>query len=277
MGKTDVRYWAERIFHRRRDGVGDTHWTAQVQFLRRREQFPLGTPNKAAAAAKARDIYLSLQARGWEETLALHKPKPEEPKPERSTVGDLIREVAATTHCRVTTFAVYCGALRRIASDIAKIPEDKSRFGPNGAGNKEWRTKVDSTPLELLTPEAIQQWKLNYLSRQKESPAKHNHAINTVNAHIRNARSLFSPKALEFAGKRLALPDPYLSAAPNLKDGAEQPGTPAGSTQAPCLSRRKPNSLRLRHGRSNSKSSVLPFYVVCESARSIPCFGNRSI
>ena len=64
VGKTDTRYWAETIFHRRRNGAEDTDWTAQIQFLKRREQFPLGTPNKAAAAAKARDIYLSLQARG---------------------------------------------------------------------------------------------------------------------------------------------------------------------------------------------------------------------
>jgi hypothetical protein len=32
----------------------------------RRERFPLYTPNKAAAAAKARDIYLFLAANGWE-------------------------------------------------------------------------------------------------------------------------------------------------------------------------------------------------------------------
>jgi integrase len=208
FGKTDVRYWAERVFRRQRDGIEDLHWTAQIQHVGRREQFPLGTPNKAAASAKARDIYLSLQGQGWEATLALHKPKAKEPQPEKSTVGDLIHEVSASANYRVTTFAVYRGALRRIAADIAGIDGGKGRFAPNSKSNKEWREKVDATPLGALTAEAINDWKLNYINRSKTSPAIHNRAINTVNAHIRNARSLFTPKALAFAGGRLALPAP---------------------------------------------------------------------
>ena len=208
FGKTDVRYWAERIFRRTRSGVEDTHWTAQIQYVGRREQFPLSTANKAAAAAKARDIYISLHGAGWEKTLALYKPKVEDPKPEKSTVGDVIREVAASASYRATTFAVYCGALRRIAAAIAKVEADKTRFAPNGAGNKNWRERVDATPLDLLTVDAIQQWKLSYLKQHKNSPDREHRAINTVNAHLRNARSLFTPKALAFAGKRLALPDP---------------------------------------------------------------------
>lgn len=78
-----------------------------AQFLKRRKQFPLGTPIKAAAAAKARDIYLSLQASGWEATFVRYKAKPEEPKPENSMVGDLIRAVAETASYRNSTFAVY--------------------------------------------------------------------------------------------------------------------------------------------------------------------------
>ena len=207
-GKTDVRYWTEKIFHRTRDGGGDTHWTAQIQFVGRREQFALGTANKAVAAAKARDIYISLHAHGWDQTLAQYKPKPEQPKPDKSTVGDLVREVAASTSYRVTTFAVYCGALRRIVAEIAKIEGAASRFAPNGAGNRAWRERVDATPLSMLTVDSIQRWKLDFINRHKNSPAKHSHAVNTVNAHVRNARSMFSTKALAFAGKRLALPEP---------------------------------------------------------------------
>ncbi len=208
FGKTDVRYWGERIFRRARDGNEDTHWTAQIQFVGRREQFPLGTANKAVAAAKARDIYVTLHGRGWDETLALFKPKPVLEKPANSTVGDLIREVSAAANYRTTTYAVYCGALRRIAADISGIKGDKSRFAPNGAGNREWRALVDATPLDALTADAVQKWKIDYLKRHKDSPTEEHRAINTVNAHLRNARSLFSSKALTFAGQRLALPDP---------------------------------------------------------------------
>ena len=209
FGKTDVRYWAEKVFRRQRDGEGqDSHWTVQIQFLKRREQFPLDTANKATAAAKARDIYISLHGRGWEETLAQYKPKPELPKPANSTVGDLIREVKAMTNYRVTTFQVYCAALRRISADLLNLKGGKDRFAAKGKGNIKWRQKVDALPLDILTAEAIQKWKLEYLNAHKDSPADHSRAVNTVNSHIRNARGLFTTKALEFAGAKLALPDP---------------------------------------------------------------------
>ncbi len=208
FGKTDVRFWREKIFRRKRGKEADLNWTAQMQHLGRREQFPLGTPNRAAAAAKARDIYLNLRGQGWEKMLELYKPKPEEPKPEKSTVGDLIREVAAATHYRATTFSVYCAALRRIVADISRVKGGKGRFAPKSGANQSWREAVDATPLDVLSAEAVQQWKLNYLKQHKDSPEAQSRAVNTVNAHLRNARSLFSPKALEFAAKRLALPEP---------------------------------------------------------------------
>jgi len=207
FGKTDVRYWKDRVYRRKRADGEDPHWTAQMQFLRRREQFPLGTPNKVAAAAKARDIYLSLHSLGWDETLAAYKPQAKEAIPVNSTVGDLIREISATVNYRVTTFAVYCASLRQIAADIAKIKGGKERYAPKSEGNKKWREKVDAIPLDVLTADAIQQWKLAYLKPHKVSPAEHSRATNSVNAHIRNARSLFTPKALELARKRLALPN----------------------------------------------------------------------
>jgi hypothetical protein len=39
-------------------------WYARVQFQGKRQFFPLGTPNKAAAAAKARQIFLFLTVNG---------------------------------------------------------------------------------------------------------------------------------------------------------------------------------------------------------------------
>ena len=165
VGKTDVRYWADTSFHRKRNGTEDSDWTAQIQFLKRREQFPLGTPNKAAAAAKARDVYLSLQARGWDATLIQYKAKAEEPKIENSTVGDLIKAVSETASYRSTTFAVYCGALRRISAEIADVKGTTGRFAPKSAEHKIWLEKVDATPLGALTPEAIQEWRLSWLWR----------------------------------------------------------------------------------------------------------------
>lgn len=224
FGKTDVRYWGSRIFRRRRpSGQVDADWTAQIQYLGRREQFALGTPNKAAAAAKARDIYVSLHGRGWDESLRLYKPKREEAKPEQSTVGDVIREVAAKTHYRLTTFSVYCAALRRIAADIAEVPSRPGRFSPGSTANSEWRALVDATSLSLLTEDAIQQWKLDYIKSRESSPDARYRALSTVNAHIRNARSLFTPEALKLARVRLALPDPLPFAGVALERGGRTP------------------------------------------------------
>ena len=73
-------------------------WYARMQFRGKREFFSLGTPNKAAAAAKARDIYLALVASGWEATLARFK-KPSAAKRalnagQSCTVGEFLEAIA---------------------------------------------------------------------------------------------------------------------------------------------------------------------------------------
>jgi hypothetical protein len=67
--KTDIRFWQTAVF--RQPYIIDgrrrltKEWYARVQFQGKRQFFPLGTPNKAAAAAKARDIFLFLTVNGW--------------------------------------------------------------------------------------------------------------------------------------------------------------------------------------------------------------------
>jgi hypothetical protein len=74
FSKTDIRFWQGAVFRQPYtvDGQGclTKEWYARIQFRGKRQFFSLGTPNKAAAAAKARDIYLALVASGWEGTLA---------------------------------------------------------------------------------------------------------------------------------------------------------------------------------------------------------------
>ena len=214
FGKTDVRYWKDRVYRRNRGkdengkDITDSNWTAQMQYCGRREQFPLGTPNGATAAIKARDIYLSLQSKGWEVTLAKYKPQFEEPKGENATVGDLIREIGNCSNFRATTLSTYCVSLRQIVAYIGKVKSGKEKFAPGSEGNRKWREKVESVPMAALTDDAVQQWKLSYLRPHLKSPADLGRATNSVNAHIRNARSLFTPRALEHARRNLTLPDP---------------------------------------------------------------------
>ena len=70
---------------------------------------------------------------------------------------------------------MYCAALRRIAAEVSRIQGNAKRFAAQGAEHKAGREKVDATPLDLLTAEAIQQWKLRYIGRHKDAPEKHGH------------------------------------------------------------------------------------------------------
>ena len=75
--KSDIRYWQRAIFRQtyRRDGqtLVTRNWAMKIAHEGRRETFPLGTANNAAAAARAREIYLSLAANGWDATVAKFK------------------------------------------------------------------------------------------------------------------------------------------------------------------------------------------------------------
>src|SRR5258708_21601668 len=81
LPKTDLRHWEARIHKptRNRNERKDHayNWAAFFQYRGRRMCLSLGTPNKAAAAAKARDIYLSLVAGGLGHTLEICRPEME--------------------------------------------------------------------------------------------------------------------------------------------------------------------------------------------------------
>src|SRR5690348_11022990 len=80
LPKTDVRYWQGVIFKQGDTERGQprlqTTWSVRIQHAGNRDQFNLGTTNKAEAAARAKALYLFLQGHGWEATLAKYKGKP---------------------------------------------------------------------------------------------------------------------------------------------------------------------------------------------------------
>jgi hypothetical protein len=118
-GKTDIRHWLRAVFRQK---------YIKIQHLGRRETFPLGTANRAAAAAKAKDIYLSLQAIGWEATLAKFKPKANAQQSAATTVGEFVDQVIASAGGRSKTIAGYCRAFRTIVAGIFKIDGGSAKF-----------------------------------------------------------------------------------------------------------------------------------------------------
>jgi len=79
FGKTDARYWQAVIFKPIYTRDRKTHcvedWATRIQWRGRRELFNLKTPNKTAAAAKAKEIYTTLVGAGWDAALEKFKPE----------------------------------------------------------------------------------------------------------------------------------------------------------------------------------------------------------
>jgi integrase len=204
FSKTDIRFWRERLFKRTTDD-----WQVQIGFAGKQERFPLGTPNKDAAAAKARDIYLSLHAVGWEGARAKFKPWTNaEERVDSPSVGEFLEAVAAVAVVKATTLKQYERKFRRLVSGVMGITGGKERFDYVGEGAAQWRDKVNSVKLSALTPTRITEWRVEYLKTVAGNPVKHRHAQFTVGSLIRSSKSLFSEtKVLPYLS-HLTLPSP---------------------------------------------------------------------
>ena len=109
--KTDLRHWQAVVFQPTYTRAGETYrvadWSVKIQHRGRRETFALGTPNRAAAAGRAKEIFLSLQAVGWDGTTAKFKPGIAvtlASDRDVATVGEFISEVKAKSAVRELTF-----------------------------------------------------------------------------------------------------------------------------------------------------------------------------
>ena len=97
--KTHANYWKSRLEHRTYSRDGKTfevaEWSVRIHFKGIRKSFDLETANKEEAAVKARDIYLSLVAKGWSATINELAPQPvplAEIDGDSVTVGEFLAE-----------------------------------------------------------------------------------------------------------------------------------------------------------------------------------------
>jgi hypothetical protein len=174
--KTDIRFWQGAVFRQPYTVDGQRRltkeWYSRVQFQGERQFFPLGTPNKAAAAARARDIYLSLIANGWENTLRRFRPSSvasEKSNSKGGTLGDFLQELKEKSDLKPKTLEGYAVALRKIVADITGQEPPRG-----GAPDRHavWRRAVESTKLGELTPAKIQQWKLSFVASAGDDPVR---------------------------------------------------------------------------------------------------------
>jgi integrase len=204
--KTDSRYWKTRL-RKTKNGRGEEspNWSMPICFKLRRLTFSLRTPNKDAAAIEARNIYNDLVSLGVEPTLAKYRPDAPKVADFPSTIGAWIAAAEQVFDGRPSTFGGYARSLRLIAGDILSVSKSKKRFA--GAKKSAYRTKIEEAPLTILTPEAIQAWRIRFVGKAGNNPALQRTKRISANSLIRQARSLFSEKMLKFI-KGIQLPSP---------------------------------------------------------------------
>jgi integrase len=203
VGKNSANYWLGRIYRPVNSlGVESPHYMMRVRFQHQRLAFGLGTGNKTAAAAKAATIYNDLLTLGVEGALAKHRPKVE--GDQIATIGEYLAAAKAVMDVRDSTFAVYSIALRRVAGDILRSRTPRKA---KVKAKRVAREKIEQASLSILTPEAVQKWRLAFVARASGDARKARAARISANFVVRQARSLFAPKVVKFL-KALRLPDP---------------------------------------------------------------------
>jgi hypothetical protein len=228
VSRTDIRYWQDRVEKvTGRGGKESPNYSVQIAHLGKRHRFKLRTSEKRAAAGKAQAIYRTILEMGWEAALAEHNPKAAR-RMGSATIGEYLKELETTVQLRKSTGRAYVQALRSIAAGVAGIGDQPaldekgdprkdrrgriiyvSRRDRYSGGADAWQAKVDELPLNKLTDEAVQKWKLAYLVEHGTNPVKLQRAKHTVNSMIRNARSLFSNRKdrLKHLRAKLTLPE----------------------------------------------------------------------
>jgi integrase len=208
--KTDIKFWRARIFkpvYTRADGsrVKSANYAAQICFRGRRIKWSLDTSNREAAAMRAKEIYLFLQANGWEATIARYRP-PAIPQagPSLLTVGEFLEAIEATRQLSAATFADYRQAFQKIVAQVAGISgSDKKRYGSE---HERWLETIHAVKLAQVTPEKIERWKSAFLARAKPDPLSQRSARVSANSYLHRAKCLFGKQILKHL--RVALPDP---------------------------------------------------------------------
>lgn len=227
--KTHQEFWRSRLVlrsYRGRDGrkVQMPEWHVRLAHLGRRDWFNLDTANQAAAAVKARDIYVALVASGWEATLARFKPSPIA-KAKICTVGEFLADVKARSHLRSRTLKIYTTKLRKMVADIARVEAGvrgkakRAKHDYVNGGRKAWLARVDGQPLNVLTPESVNAWRNAYAAKAGSDPVKRKSAERTAASCIRCSRVLFSPDITDLLTVKLP-PSPF--AGVKLKDPGPQ-------------------------------------------------------
>ena len=213
VGKSHVDYWGARLKKRSYpDSAGRLvqvpEWQVRIAHLGRREWFNTGTPNKAAAAEKARKIYLALISKGWQATLDEFKPDMQVSK-DGCTVGEFLDQVKAVSGLKPVTYEIYAKKFRSLVAGVFKMGGGKAKFDYVNGGHKEWLERVRAIRIDRLTPDRINAWKVGELKASSSNPLQLKRTNVTVNGVLRGGKALFTPDIRQHLNLRLPSPLPF--------------------------------------------------------------------
>ncbi|MDA1273294.1 MAG: hypothetical protein O2960_04470, partial [Verrucomicrobia bacterium] len=143
LPKTHQDFWLSRLKKRSfvsRNGKVEEIPTWQVRLFHvcKEAWFNLDTANQAAAAIKARDIYVFLKANGWDATLGKFKPESDAAPRLDLSVGQFLSAVKDTGYLRLRTFLNYQNCFRTIIGEAFGVRSDASKFDYRQGGNQKW-------------------------------------------------------------------------------------------------------------------------------------------
>jgi integrase len=183
-------------------------WSVRLQHLSDRTTFSLGTSNKPAAAARARDIYLFMLAHRWQATLEEFKSQaPVAERKSDATLGEFLAELKTVADLKAKTLEGYAISMRTIVSQTFGIDGGKARYDYAGGGRQKWIDRIHGVKLGEITPARIQAWKRDFLARAGDDPLKQRTAKISVNSLMRRAKALFAPAAIKHL-QTVKLPSP---------------------------------------------------------------------
>ena len=229
QSKTHQDYWKGKLKRRSyvgRDGERVEIPELQVRMfhLNREAWFNLETASQAIAAIKARDIYVSLVATGWDATLAKHKPSPIT-KAEVCTVGEFLKDVGERSALKAITVRRYAVKLRKIVADVAKVDAGENaaarrmKFDYATGGRAAWAAKVDRQSLGIITADVVAEWRNKYVAKAGTDPVSRKSAERSAASYLRCARALFTKDVIGLLKVKLP-PNPF--AGVKLKDPGPQ-------------------------------------------------------
>ena len=208
LSKTDPRYWQQAGKLRRWERSAG--YCVEIQFRSERHSVPTHSGDKQTAAKVAARIYADLLQMGWPGVLAKYKASTAPLKADKvATIGEWITAAKTVSSANIATFNQYAVSLRKIVGDILAIKRNKKRFGARkggAVGAAAYRAAIDKESLAILSPGALQQWRIAYVKTAK-TPRETSSRMTSCNSTIQQARSLFGGKITKYLPE-LRLPDP---------------------------------------------------------------------